>query len=197
MSRELRGKRTCERNPFVAAVACVGVALVLLVSCSEEKRRSSHHIRSCGDVPHDGFGVDMGAETFVCSGKEMKSEPGHGGGPFDELTGMAIRDQDILDDVLLRTGWFDGQDPVPDLCQVDFSSVTVLVAGNRAYNGDCADIWICGVYDDGEKVTATVFDDECGGPEMLVTNPFHFVVIPATSRPVEFKYYIYDHHEEI
>jgi hypothetical protein len=175
----------------------VASAFALVGACEkEDKNNGSHHVRNCGDVPHKGFGVNLEAETFVCSGKEMKSEPGEGHGPFDELIGMAIRNQATLEDILLRMEEFGGQYPVLELCQVDFATVTILVVGDIAYEGACASISICGVYEDSEKLTAVVFDDKCSGPPMVVTYPFHFVEIPATNKPVEFKYYIYDHYEE-
>jgi hypothetical protein len=177
----------------IAAVACLCASLALLAACGEEKHKGSDQIRSCGDVPHKGFGQKVEAETLVCGDRVMKSELDACCGPFEELTGMALRTQEELAAVLQELTSFSTWHPETEPCVVDFSATNVLVVGATLPTAGCGSISICAVYDDGDDLTATVFFDDCGAGELDIASPYHFVQIPAMGRPVEFKYSTYEH----
>jgi hypothetical protein len=175
------------------AVACLGASLALLASCGEEKHKGSDQLDSCGDVPHEGFGHKVEMETLVCGNRVMKSEFDACCGPFDELTGLMVQSEEELTAILESMTSFSTWKPATEPCEVDFAVASVLVTGTTLPTAGCGGISICGVYDDGEKLTATVYFDDCVGMELDIQSPYHFVQIPATSKPVEFKYYAYQH----
>ena len=144
-------------------------------------------INSCEEIPREGLGEQVSIATLVCDDEDMFSADA-------EWEDYMV---DPQPHTLLITSQAELEAALPDyiaVCEIDFDESMVLGAVGYSAQGLCSSIEICGVYNDGEKITALVYWNSCheDGPADTQT-PYHFVTLDKTDLPVEFLVYEWSH----
>ena len=153
---------------------------------AEEEEALESTIRSCDDVSVSKYGTSVGFETLVCGGVEMFAGPdGPTNSQFDSWNYTVISDSSTMDEMV------SGFESKSDLyCEVDFETKMVPAVWDYRESNNCANIEICGIAEDGDKLNVVVYIHECTGLEdsLQSATPFHMVKVKKSDKPTVFRF---------